>query len=120
MGLSQSQIRDVLVDARALVAKPDNWLRDYLAKSADGSLVEPTDWKATRFCARGAILRSLKVRGFNARQESQDERKVCRTIVVSIGLDGLGLDVGAVARWNNNIDDHSRLLAGLDATIASL
>lgn len=46
--------RTVLTDARALLAE-GKWTRGAMARNADGSMVEPEDPKACRFCALGAI-----------------------------------------------------------------
>jgi hypothetical protein len=50
--------KQVLLDARALIADPARWTRSYLARNAAGHPVHWCDPSATTWCAMGAIYRS--------------------------------------------------------------
>lgn len=45
----------VLTKARALIEDPKHWTQGALARARNGHVVEPTDPRAWRFCALGAI-----------------------------------------------------------------
>ena len=49
-------VRRLLMDAKALIAKPENWCKGTFAKSAKGRPVPIDSAKACRFCAYGAVL----------------------------------------------------------------
>lgn len=59
MADDQSDVLDVLVQARGLVSDPARWCRHFLALSEDThKYVRPSDPKACRWCASGAIARA--------------------------------------------------------------
>jgi hypothetical protein len=50
--------KQVLINARALIADPAHWTRGTLACTANGRKVEWHDQSATKWCAMGAIYRA--------------------------------------------------------------
>jgi hypothetical protein len=56
--MSKSLDHRVLLGARALVEMRSTWTRNYLALTRDNRECDPTDPKAVRFCAYGALVRS--------------------------------------------------------------
>jgi hypothetical protein len=54
---TKEELVDVLVKARALVAK--GWTKNSYAKTAKGDPVDWDDPKACRFCATGAVYRAV-------------------------------------------------------------
>ena len=56
--MSKSLDHQVLEGARALVALRSTWTRYYLALTRNNRECDPTDPRAVRFCAYGALMRS--------------------------------------------------------------
>ncbi|MBO0863479.1 MAG: hypothetical protein J2P16_00195 [Mycobacterium sp.] len=55
-----TSLADVLIEARDLIADPDNWCRFHAARNADGHpIADPTDPTAVRWCAAGALSRAV-------------------------------------------------------------
>ena len=50
--------KQVLINARALIADLAHWTRNTLARNADGHHVDWHDRSATKWCAMGAIYRA--------------------------------------------------------------
>jgi hypothetical protein len=50
--------KQVLINARALIADPAHWTRGVLACNANGRKVQWHDQSATKWCAMGAIYRA--------------------------------------------------------------
>lgn len=50
--------KQVLINARALIADPAHWIRGTLACNANGRKVDWSDPSATKWCAQGAIYRA--------------------------------------------------------------
>ena len=50
--------KQVLINARALIADPARWTRGALACNANGRKVDWSDRSATKWCAHGAIYRA--------------------------------------------------------------
>ena len=50
--------KQVLINARALIADPAHWTRGELACTAEGQSVAWCDPSATKWCAQGAIYRA--------------------------------------------------------------
>lgn len=46
---------DILVAARAMIEKPENWCQHYVALDANGKPVDSNDRRAVRHCAAGAL-----------------------------------------------------------------
>ena len=50
--------KQILINARALIADPAHWRQGMLASAADGGQVDPCIPSATKWCAVGAIHRA--------------------------------------------------------------
>ena len=50
--------KQVLINARALIADPQQWTSDTLARTTSGYHVDWHDHSATKWCAMGAIYRA--------------------------------------------------------------
>ena len=50
--------KQVLINARALIADPAHWTRGKIARTANGRKVEWHDQSATKWCAMGAMYRA--------------------------------------------------------------
>ena len=50
--------KQVLINARALIADPAHWTRGTIARTANGRKVEWHDQSATKWCAMGAMYRA--------------------------------------------------------------
>lgn len=50
--------KQVLINARTLIADPAHWTSDTLARTVDGHHVDWYDHSATKWCAMGAIYRA--------------------------------------------------------------
>lgn len=48
----------VLIDARKLIEKPENWCQGWVARAADGSMRTSDSDDAVSFCMVGAITRA--------------------------------------------------------------
>lgn len=47
---------EVLEKARELISDQRDWLQEHSAETATGRWTDPTDPKAVRFCAEGAVI----------------------------------------------------------------
>jgi len=56
--MSKPLVQQVAERARALVADPRTWTQFAIARTGNNRHCEPTDARAVRFCAYGAILRA--------------------------------------------------------------
>lgn len=122
-------VLEVLVAARDLISRPENWCIDHLAKAREGWIEDPLSPAAVQFCARGALFRA-------GGQEDFDYRSPVGVAVawaLAIALpdswkaDGYR-DQGelirklgpqsAIAKYNND-HTHKDILALFDRAIAS-
>jgi hypothetical protein len=56
--MSQPLIHKIIEDAREIISDSKRWTRNAYARDKNGRPVCPTDPKAVRFCAWGAVLRA--------------------------------------------------------------
>lgn len=56
---------EALIAARALIEKPEFWIKGTLARDERGNYVNPTDPRAIQFCAVGAVTR-IDIRAYTA------------------------------------------------------
>lgn len=116
MPLTNEQKLRVLTTAREYIATPDTWCQDHIAESPSGKWCDPDVSYAVKFCARGAILRSLKIQGLNAKEWGETEAEVCAVLGRAAGTYATA---GGVARWNNT-NTHEVVLSGFNKAIESL
>lgn len=55
--------KQVLLEARALIADPDHWTQHAFARREDGEACKPTDPRACRRCLLGAVAFASNVHG---------------------------------------------------------
>jgi hypothetical protein len=53
-------VKQLLIEAKALIEKPENWTRGVMARGKAGVEVAPESPEATCFCAMGALYRASK------------------------------------------------------------
>jgi hypothetical protein len=56
-----SEVAETLRAARELIADPERWTQGVFARDAEGRSVDPSDDRAVRWCAAGAIWRVATV-----------------------------------------------------------
>ena len=82
--MAKPLVMQVVERARALVADPGTWTQHAIARTGNNRHCEPTDRRAARFCAYGAILRAAyDVAGSN----EQAQRLADRTAMQIAGHD---------------------------------
>jgi hypothetical protein len=69
--MSKSLVRQVVEGARVLVGARPTWTRHTLALTRNNRECDPTDAKAARFCAYGALVRSAYDLTGDAKQARQ-------------------------------------------------
>ena len=52
-------VRRLLMDAKKLIAKPENWTKGTYARSAGNSSIEIFSPRARKFCSIGALFRAV-------------------------------------------------------------
>lgn len=99
--------REILVKARALIEKPENWTRRAAARREMGIDCSPVSHEAKCFCMVGAVANVTREELWIAKEsEPAVERllnKVCGR--------------GGIARFNDS-HDHKDILAAFDRAIA--
>jgi hypothetical protein len=56
--MSKSLHHHIVARARTIIEDEEHWTQDMLAVAKDGTVAEPTDDRAYRFCAVGALTRA--------------------------------------------------------------
>jgi hypothetical protein len=100
---------EVLEAARSLIAAPERWTQNWVARDADGAAVEFRDTTATCFCSVGAIMRT--VRDLNLPRHGVDD-----PIYDSVMLLRANTGKFSVASFND-MSTHEQVLAVFDKTI---
>ncbi len=54
-------VRRLLMDAKALIAKPENWIQGTFSRNVAGKAVPTYDIDACQFCASGALYHATKL-----------------------------------------------------------
>ena len=100
-----SAVREVLVNARELISKPEAWTKRSYARSAGGDPVVPYSPKAACWCVSGAI--SISGRDITVRWAARDAI-----------LFAAGTSVMDVPTWNDAPErTHAEVLAVFDKAI---
>ena len=103
--------KQVLINARALIADPAHWTRSFLACNAAGHPVHWCDPSATTWCAMGAIYRGAYEIVGNKKEATRIGREVarrvasiwfCRSLIVL-----------------NDVRGHAAVLAKFDRVLAA-
>lgn len=118
-------VKEDLTKAREIIAVPEHWTQNHLARDKRNCPVPPEDPDAVRFCAIGAIMRALNTGDtlhswpydhVRALEETLDQNA---SNIPSFGValfDRTGL---GVAHFNNT-HTHEEVLSLFDQTIARL
>src|SRR5262245_42940167 len=78
--MAKSLVRQILEGARVLVGARATWTRHNLALTRNNRECDPTDPKAARFCAYGALVRSAYDLTGDVRQARELAGKVAMSI----------------------------------------
>ena len=103
--MGKKQIADVLIEARRLIEKPENWCQGAFAEDASGHAARLFDENASRFCVRGAIARVVGQEPIRARSHPATE-------LFSEVIGGVSIGVF------NDFSSHRIVMAALDQAIA--
>jgi len=55
--MNNAELKQVLIKARELISKPENWTQRATARSADGRRVSALSTEAVCYCAMGAMVK---------------------------------------------------------------
>ena len=114
--MSKSLEHHIIACARELISDPKHWTTGPKAKNHRGRRVTPDDPKATKFCAYGAILKTVYELGL---QSIDEENKLLERCADSIPPCG-GLEGFTRLIHTNEHAGHSEVLALLDQTLHSM
>ena len=76
--MSKSLVTHVLEGARALVGVRATWTRHHLALTRNNRSCDPTDAKAVRFCAYGALVRA----GYDLTGDAEQARRLAGQVAL--------------------------------------
>ena len=102
--------KQVLINARALIADPAQWTRGTLACTANGRTVEWHAQSATKWCAMGAIYRAAYDLVGDPKEAMRIGNKVAKSIRPNRWIRG-GLPV------INDVRGHAAMLAVFDKAL---
>lgn len=111
--MAMKTIKEVLIEARALIADPARWTQGEFARTADGRILDGYCEGAVCWCALGAI-RKVTMEGAESREE--------RTEALVLSYDAADLlqahlaNVIAVPKFNDS-HTHEEVLALFDKAI---
>jgi hypothetical protein len=104
--------REVLVAARALIARPEAWTQGALARTVENGVASSVGDFATCWCAEGAVV---KVGGDEIWHEVEGGRCLYEQT-----LDALRVAAGGIAIHRfNDTHSHADVLAAFDRAIAA-
>ena len=116
MLISDKDIKDVLVEARKIIASKENWCQLTYARDADGKACDTKGKLAFSFSLDGSVLRAIENLGFKKfgmRIEIFD--------LLEESINGDSIIVEPPSRWNDDPDrKHHDVLQLLDRTIEGL
>ena len=104
--------KQVLINARALIADPAHWTSCTLARTADDDVVDWYDRSATKWCAEGAIYRAAYDLVGDRKEATRIGNEVANSILPRRWL----------SRTLPNINDgrgHAAVLAVFDEALAA-
>ncbi len=96
---------ELLIEARRLIEKPENWLQRTYARDTDGTPVPDTDPSACRFCSKGALYAAA----FRNRVDEDEEDKASKALDAAVG--------GRPFVKFNDTHTHAEVLAAFDRAI---
>lgn len=104
---------DVLIEARRLIEKPENWNNHSVGATARGYSTGPMSADAFSRCSRGALIAAIG--GYNDRQESALASMIVKAASFRSRIYTKD-SVAALCEWNNT-HPHSEVLAAFDKAI---
>jgi hypothetical protein len=109
--MSTTVQKQVLIKARALIADPDHWTRNVLARNAAGYSVHWCDPSATKWCAVGAIYRST----YEIVGNKQEATRIGKEVAKGIAPIWFGRSLMTV----NDVRGHAAVLSRFDRALAA-
>jgi len=103
--------RQVLISARALIADPDHWTMNVLARNTAGHSVHWCDPSATKWCAMGAIYRSAYEFVGNKKEATRIGKEAAKRVAPIWFCRSL--------MTLNDVRGHAAVLARLDKALAA-
>jgi hypothetical protein len=105
--------KQVLINARALIADPAHWTKGTLACAANGRRVAWHDQSATKWCALGAIYRAAYDLVGNSKEAARIGNEVAKSICRSRWFSGR-LPI------MNDTRGHTAVLAAFDKALSAV
>ena len=109
--MSTTVKKQMLINARALIADPNHWTRSFLACNAAGHPVHWCDPSATKWCALGAIYRGAYELVGDRDEAARIATKVAKSISPLWLCQGLMI--------MNDTRGHAAILARFDRAMAA-
>lgn len=106
---------EILINAKKLIEKPENWTKKYLAKDSFGYKVEPLSEKAVCFCSVGAVKRAS---GFHDRNADSVYNHECVLLLNEALLQLEFYQHGVIWLFNDRFDtEHEKVIKVFDKAI---
>ena len=109
--MSTTVKKQVLIKARALIADPAHWTRNFLACNAAGHPIHWCDPSATRWCAMGAIYRGA----YELVGSKEEATRIGKVVAKGIAPIWFGRSLMTM----NDMLGHTAVLARFDRTLAA-
>jgi hypothetical protein len=109
-------VRDVLVEARELIAVPERWCQETLARDSEGFEADPSDEEACQFCAIGAVLHVARAEYVDETPGTKGASGLLNECARALHDDADALSLPIVAL--NDDTDHPTTLRAFDCAIA--
>ena len=107
----------IVARARAIIEDGEHWTRDVLAVAKDGTIVEPTDATAERFCAVGALTRAVAEMTANASNPDALASDVHLELLVGKGYFGTDANASCPVANHNDAEVNSVQPLSTDKTM---
>ncbi len=104
--------KEILINARALIADPENWIHGELAKNNQGQTVNVSAPDATCFCTAGALIKACGGYPDDAHHEAL-------SVISSVVGGDYGLRLYEAIYDFNDSASHAEVLEAFDRAIAS-
>lgn len=89
--------RQIVKEARDIIADPRRWSRFASARLANGDLCDIDSCKAWQFCALGALTKAYRSRGATPKMAAEQARALGRVLSRRRGLELINDDQGHAA-----------------------
>lgn len=111
----QKTVLDVMVKARELIAKPENWTRRTYARSAQGCAVEWNSKHACAFCTLGALKRTIRDMRLPTERRDSFFKTACMFLEKTLHERGLSVSISGFNDVSHT--KHRNILKLFDDTI---